>query len=90
MAAWLAESRQGVLERITPVLTRLFTPMFAALLAVFLIAVALTGRGIDVGRGVLIFFDLLLALILGLVIYSIAVRDRQALPACSTSCSWRS
>ena len=80
VAAWLAESRQGVLERIAPVLTRLFTPMFAALLAVFLIAVALTGRGIDVGRGVLIFFDLLLALILGLVIYSIAVRDRQAPP----------
>ena len=80
VAAWLAESRQGVLERIAPVLTRLFTPMFAALLAAFLIAVALTGRGIDVGRGVLIFFDLLLALILGLVIYSIAVRDRQAPP----------
>ena len=78
VAAWLAESRQGVLERIAPVLTRLFTPMFAALLAAFLIAVALTGRGIDVGRGVLIFFDLLLALILGLAIYSIAVRDRQA------------
>ena len=80
VAAWLAESRQGVLERIAPVLTRLFTPMFAALLAAFLIAVALTGRGIDVGRGVLIFFDLLLALILGLAIYSIAVRDRQAPP----------
>ena len=80
VAAWLAESRQGVLERIAPVLTRLFTPMFAALLAAFLIAVALTGRGIDVGRGVLIFFDLLLALILGLVIYSIAVRDGQAPP----------
>ena len=80
VAAWLAESRQGVLERIAPVLTGLFTPMFAALLAAFLIAVALTGRGIDVGRGVLIFFDLLLALILGLAIYSIAVRDRQAPP----------
>ena len=80
VAAWLAESRQGVLEKVAPVLTRLFTPMFAALLALFLIAVALTGRGIDVGRGVLIFFDLLLALILGLAIYSIAVRDRQAPP----------
>ena len=80
VAAWLAESRQGVLERIAPVLTRLFTPMFTVLLAAFLAAIALTGRGIDVGRGVLIFFDMLLALILGLAIYSIAVRDRQAPP----------
>ena len=78
VAAWLAESRKGVLERIAPVLTRLFTPMFAAMLAAFLIAVALTGRGIDVGRGVLIFFDVLLALVLGLVIYSVAARDRHA------------
>lgn len=78
VAAWLAESRQGVLERIAPVLTRLFTPMFTVMLAAFLIAVALTGRGIDVGRGVLIFFDVLLALVLGLVIYSVAARDRHA------------
>ncbi len=78
VAGWLAESRQGVLERIAPVLTRLFTPLFAALLIVFLLAVALTGRGIDVGRGVLIFFDVLLALVLALVIYSVAARDRNA------------
>ena len=80
VAAWLAESRQGVLERIAPVLTRLFTPLFTTLLVAFLLAMALTGRGIDVGRGVLIFFDVLLALILGLVIYSIAGRDPQASP----------
>ena len=78
VAAWLAESRQGVLERIAPVLTRLFTPLFTAMLVSFLVAVALTGRGIDVGRGVLIFFDVLLALVLALVIYSVAARDRHA------------
>ena len=80
VAAWLAETRQGVLERIGPVLTRMFTPLITMLLVAFLLAMALTGRGIDVGRGVLIFFDVLLALILGLVIYSIAARDRQAPP----------
>ena len=80
VAAWLAESRQGVLERLAPVLTRLFAPLFAALLLAFLVAMAVTGRGIDVGRGVLIFFDVLLALILGLVIYSVAARDRRAQP----------
>lgn len=78
VAGWLAESRQGVLERIAPVLTRLFTPLFAAMLASFLLAMALTRRGIDVGRGVLIFFDVLLALVLALVIYSVAARDPNA------------
>ena len=78
VAAWLAESRQGVLERIAPVLTRLFTPLFTAMLVSFLLAMALTGRGIDVGRGVLIFFDVLLALVLALVIYSVAARDPDA------------
>ncbi len=76
VAAWLAERRQGVLERIAPVLTRLFTPLFTALLVVFLLAMALTGRGIDVGRDVLISFDVLLALVLGMVIYSVAARNR--------------
>ena len=80
VAAWLAESRQGALERLAPVLTRLFTPLFAAMLTAFLGAMVLTGRGIDVDRGVLIFFDVLLALILALVIYSIAVRDPEAPP----------
>ena len=78
VAAWLAESRQGVLERIAPVLTRLFTPLFTAMLVVFLLAMALTGRGIDVDRGVLIFFDVLLALVLALAIYSVAARDPHA------------
>ena len=78
VAAWLAESRQGVLERIAPVLTRLFTPLFTLLLVMFLLAMALTGRGIDVGRGVLIFFDVLLALVLAMVIYSVAARDPNA------------
>ena len=78
VAGWLAESRQGALERLAPVLTRLFTPLFTAMLIAFLAAMLLTGRGIDVDRGVLIFFDVLLALILALVIYSVAVRDPDA------------
>ncbi len=37
-----------------------------------------TGRGIDVERNVLIAFDLLLALVLGLLLYSISARDSDA------------
>lgn len=78
VAGWLAESRQGVLERIAPVLTRLFTPLFTLLLVIFLLAMALTGRGIDLDRGVLIVFYVLLALVLALVIHSVSARDPSA------------
>ena len=80
VAAWLAETRRGVLERVAPVLTSLMSPLLAIALAAFLGAAAITGRGLDMDREVLIFFDLLLALIVGLVVYSIAVRDPQKPP----------
>lgn len=80
IASWLVEAKQGVIENMAPVLTRLFTPMFALALLVFLGTVAWTGRGIDIGRDVLIGFDLLLVVVLGLVLYSVSARDPQAPP----------
>jgi hypothetical protein len=61
-------------------LTRLFTPLCTALLLAFLAAMGWTGRGIDVQRNVLIGFDLLLALVLGLLLYAISARDPHARP----------
>ena len=75
VAAWLAETRGGVLERIAPVMTSILSPLLALALLGFLAVAAATGRAADMDREVLIFFDVLLALVLGLVIYSTAVRD---------------
>ncbi|MET0292712.1 MAG: permease prefix domain 1-containing protein [Steroidobacteraceae bacterium] len=80
IAAWLVEAKQSVIENMAPVLTRLFTPLFAALLLAFLAALAITGRGIDIERNVLIGFDLLLAIVLALLLYSISARDPHAPP----------
>jgi hypothetical protein len=80
IAAWLVEAKQSVIENMAPVLTRLFTPLFTALLIVFLFTLMFTGSGINVEREVLIGFDLLLALVLGLFLYSISARDPQAPP----------
>ncbi len=80
VAAWLVEAKQSVIENMAPVLTRLFTPLFAALLVAFLVTVALTGRAIDIQRDVLIAFDLLLVVVLGLLLYSVSARDPQAPP----------
>ena len=56
-------------------LTRLFTPLFAALLITFLATLLWTGRVIDVERDALIAFDLLLAVVLALMLYSVSARD---------------
>jgi hypothetical protein len=80
IAAWLVEAKQSVVENMAPVLTRLFTPLFAALLLTFLGAMLVTGRGIDIEREMLIAFDLLLVVVLGLLLYSVSPRDRGARP----------
>jgi hypothetical protein len=78
VAAWLVEAKQGVVENIAPVLTRLFTPLFTAVLLAFLAAVVWTGAGVD--RAALILFDLLLVVVLGLLLYSQSARDPLAPP----------
>jgi hypothetical protein len=80
VAGWLVEAKQSVVENIAPVLTRLFTPLFTAVMLAFLIAVGRTRAGIDVEREALILFDLLLVVVLGLLLYSISARDPLAPP----------
>ena len=75
VASWLVEAKQSVIENMAPVLTRLFTPMFAAVLVTFLVTLLWTGRGVDVDRELLIAFDMLLLVVLGLLLYSVSARD---------------
>ncbi len=80
VAGWLVEAKQSVVENIAPVLTRLFTPLFTAVLLAFLVAIGWTSAGIDLEREALILFDLLLVVVLGLLLYSISARDPLAPP----------
>jgi len=80
IGSWLVEAKQSVIENMAPVLTRLFTPLFTILLLVFLATMAWTGNPISVQREELIGFDLLLALVVGLVLYAASARDPQAPP----------
>jgi hypothetical protein len=80
VASWLVEAKQSVIENMAPVLTRLFTPFFAALLVTFLATLLWTGRGIDIERNMLIAFDLLLVVVLGLLLYSVSARDPRLPP----------
>jgi hypothetical protein len=90
IGSWLVEAKQSVIENMAPVLARLFTPLFTIVLLVFLAVVLVTAGGFGGGRDglvlfavavqreVLIVFDLLLVVVLGLLLYSISARDPQA------------
>jgi hypothetical protein len=80
VASWLVEAKQSVIENMAPVLTRLFTPLFTVVLLAFLATMAWTGAPVNVQREVLISFDLLLALVVGLVLYAASARDPVAPP----------
>lgn len=85
VATWLVESRQraGMTEGFTPMLARLFTPFLTLVLLAFLATLAFTGRGVGVDREVLIAFDLVLAVVVALLLYSLAARDPEAPPGIS-------
>ena len=57
-----------------------FTPLLTAVLLSFLATMVWTRSGIDVEREVLISFDLLLVLVLGLLLYAVSARDPHARP----------
>ena len=80
VGSWLVEAKQSVIENMAPVLTRLFTPLFTVVPLAFLATLAWTGSPVDVERELLIGFDLLLAVVLGLVLYAASARDPVAPP----------
>lgn len=80
VASWLVETKQSVIENMAPVLTRLFTPLFAAVLVTFLGALLWTGGGSAIERNMLIAFDMLLVLVLALLLYAVSARDHHSPP----------
>ncbi|MGH2610269.1 MAG: permease prefix domain 1-containing protein [Tepidiformaceae bacterium] len=81
VVAWLVEAKQSVIENMAPVLTSVFTPLFAVMLLAAIVGMAVSGNLIDPERDVLILFDVLLVVVLGLVLYSISAREPDATPA---------
>ncbi|MGH9222328.1 MAG: permease prefix domain 1-containing protein [Acidimicrobiales bacterium] len=80
VAAWLVESKQRVVENMAPVLTMLFTPLFALMLAVAAVSYTVTGFGGAFDRELLGVFDALLLVVLGLVLYAMSARDPSTSP----------
>jgi hypothetical protein len=75
VAAWLVEAKKSIIENIAPVLTAIFTPLFAIMLFVSAIGYVIAGVGREFDRDLLTVFDALLLVVLGLVVYGISARD---------------
>ena len=88
VAAWLVESKQRVVENMAPVLTMLFTPLFAVMLAVAALVYAATGLGGAFDRELLGVFDALMVVVLGLVLYGMSAREPSQPPGGWTASSW--
>jgi hypothetical protein len=80
VAAWLVEVKQRVVENMAPVLTAVFTPLFAIMLAGAAAVYAATGLGGAFDRELLGVFDALLVVVLGLVLYGISARGPSSPP----------
>jgi hypothetical protein len=80
VAAWLVDSKQRVVENMAPVLTMLFTPLFALMLAAAAVVYAATGFGGAFERELLGVFDALMLVVLGLVLYGMSARDPSTSP----------
>ena len=80
VAAWLVEWKQRVVENMAPVLTTLFTPLFAVMLAAAAVVYAVTGFGGAFDRELLSVFDALLLVVLALVLYGLSARDPSTSP----------
>lgn len=75
IAAWLVEAKQSVVENMAPVLTAVFTPLFALVLTASAVVYAATGLAAGFDRDLLLGFDLLLVVVLGLVLYSLSAQE---------------
>ena len=74
VTAWLVEFWAGAVSRFASLLAYIFTPLFAAMLVVFLMAVPATGRSIEADREALILFNVLLGFVVGLLLFCGAAR----------------
>jgi hypothetical protein len=75
VASWLVESKQHVVENMAPVLTVLFTPLFAVMLTVAAVTYVVSGVAAAFDRELLSVFDALMVVVLGLVLYAMSARD---------------
>ncbi|MEO7349101.1 MAG: permease prefix domain 1-containing protein [Terrimesophilobacter sp.] len=75
VAAWLVEAKKSIVENLAPVLTAIFTPLFAIMLVAAVVAYLISGVWRNFDRELLGGFDVLLLVVLALILYGISARN---------------
>lgn len=88
IAVYLVNAKRSVVENFAPILAKIFSPLFLILITVFLIASLVVGKPVGAEREFLIGFDLMLAVVIGLVVYSVSARDPHLLPGFNDTILW--
>lgn len=76
VAAYLVEQKKSLIESMAPVLSRIFTPLFLIVLLALIVAFTTTPHMAYENRSLLIWFDVILALVLALTLYSMSAKDQ--------------
>lgn len=74
VAVFLVNAKKSIVENIAPVLSRIFTPLFLASMAAFLVVTAVQRRSPLSDRETLFAFNVMLIIVLALVIYNLTAR----------------
>jgi hypothetical protein len=77
ITGYLVEAKKSIVENFAPILAKIFSPLFLAIMVAFLIVMISTGKSPFMEREFLITFDIMLALVLGLVLFVISSRNNR-------------
>ena len=77
VGAYLVLLKRNIVENIAPVLAKVFSPLFLSMLIAFLLVMLVKNRSPYMERDYLIAFDVLLALVLGMVLFILSSRDAE-------------
>ena len=75
VAAYLVGQKKNLIESIAPALAKIFTPLFLLVLLSLIAAFLVTPNQAYENRDMLIWFDVILALVLALTLYSMSAKD---------------
>ncbi|MBU4440451.1 MAG: hypothetical protein KJ779_12860, partial [Firmicutes bacterium] len=75
ITVYLVETKKSIVENFAPILAKIFSPLFLIIMVAFLLVMIVSGKSPFMERDYLIAFDFMLALVLGLVLYTISARN---------------
>lgn len=71
IASYLVENNAGLVNKITPLIAKIFTPLVLIMLTIFTITLFVTGKSIYSNRDFLLIFNLVLIGVMALILFSV-------------------